>query len=228
MIVSTHQPYFAPYPGFFYKIMRSDICVLLDSVQFPQGTTWVSRNRFKNDQGTLWLTIPVWKKGLGLQKINEIRIYHEGRWAKKHLESLRSAYAKAPYLPDHLDFLKGLFERGLEKLINFNLELIRYLLQELDIETHLVLLSDLKITSSGTRLPVDICSALGSKHFLALNPSRNYLDEGLFSEVGIDIEYTQPPSPVYPQLWGKFLANLSILDLLFNCGPKTRDIVLAG
>ncbi|MGD9090852.1 MAG: WbqC family protein, partial [Desulfobacterales bacterium] len=64
MIISTQQPYFIPYPGFFYKAWQSDVFVILDTVQFPQGTTWTSRNRLKNDQGALWLTVPVWKKGL--------------------------------------------------------------------------------------------------------------------------------------------------------------------
>jgi len=71
MILSTSQPYFSPFPGFFLKAFLSDIFVVLDEVQFPRGTTWLTKNRFKNDQGTLWMTVPVWKKGLGLQKISE-------------------------------------------------------------------------------------------------------------------------------------------------------------
>ena len=70
MILSTAQPYFAPFPEFFYKAYLSDIFVILDRVQFPRGTTWMTRNRFKNDQGVLWLTVPVLKKGLGLQRID--------------------------------------------------------------------------------------------------------------------------------------------------------------
>jgi len=58
-------------------VYRSDVFVILDNVQFPRATTWITRNRFKNDQGTLWMSIPVWKKGLGLQKLNEVRICHD-------------------------------------------------------------------------------------------------------------------------------------------------------
>ena len=70
MIVSANQPYLLPFPGFFHKAYLSDVLVILDGVQFPRRTTWISRNRFKDSQGTLWMTVPVWKKGLGLQKIN--------------------------------------------------------------------------------------------------------------------------------------------------------------
>jgi hypothetical protein len=142
MIVSTHQPYFSPFSGFFYKAYLADVFVVLDTVQFPRGTTWISRNRFKNDQGTLWLTIPVWKKGLGLQRIHEVRVCHEFRWAAKHLASLKSAYAKAPYFADHMPFLEEAYLARFEKLIDLNLTIIRYLFRQLKIDTEIKLLSE--------------------------------------------------------------------------------------
>ncbi len=69
MIVSAYQPFFAPFSAFFSKAMHSDIFVLMDEVSFPLGTTWLTRNRLKNDQEALWMTVPVRKKGLGLQKL---------------------------------------------------------------------------------------------------------------------------------------------------------------
>ena len=56
--VATSQPYFTPYAGFFHKAGWADVFVLLDAVQFPHATTWISRNRFKNEQGALWMTVP--------------------------------------------------------------------------------------------------------------------------------------------------------------------------
>ena len=225
MVVSTNQPYFAPFPGFFYKAYRSDIFVILDEVQFPRGTTWITRNRFKNDQGTLWMTMPVWKKGLGLQKIDEVRIYHEGRWAKKHLASLRNAYARAPYFADHLNFLEGLFSEKFEKLIDLNLAVIRYLMDHLQIETQIKLLSELGIEAKGDQRLVDLCKKLNATNFLVQSGAKKYLDVNLFRKAGIHLEFFSPPAPVYPQLWGDFLPNLSALDILFNCGPKAHDIL---
>jgi len=105
MVISMHQPYFCPYPGFFYRIIHSDLFVLLDTVQFPRGPTWMTRNRFKNDQGTLRLTIPVHKKGLGFQSIDSVCIYREKHFPRKQLTSLRHAYAHAPFFQDHYPFL---------------------------------------------------------------------------------------------------------------------------
>ena len=225
MIVSTCQPYFAPFAGFFSKAVHSNIIVLMDSVQFPRGTTWLNRNRFKNDQGTLWMTIPVWKKGLGFQKINEVGICHEGRWAKKHLESLRTAYAKAPFFEDHLPFLESVFTVIPERLVDLNLSIIKYLMKHLEIATKVLLLSELDIDLKEPRLSVEVCKKSGASHFLARSGAKKSLDKSAFQEEGIELQFINPRYPVYPQLWGTFVPNLSAFDLLFNCGPKAQDIL---
>jgi len=225
MIVSAYQPYFAPFAGFFSKAVHSNIIVLMDSVQFPRGTTWLTRNRFKNDQGTLWVTIPVWKKGLGFQKINEVRICREGRWAKKHMESLRTAYAKAPFFEDHLPFLEAVFTGIPERLVDLNFNIIKHLMKHLEISAKVLLLSELDIDVKEPRLSVEVCKKLGASHFLARSGARKYLDKTAFQEVGIELQFINPRYPVYPQLWGTFVPNLSAFDLLFNCGPKAQNIL---
>lgn len=222
MIISTHQPYFAPYCGFFQKARLADRLVVLDQVQFPQGTTWLSRNRFKHDQGPLWLTVPVWKKGLGLQPISQVRICHEGNWRKKHLAALETAYAHAPYLAEHRGLLDRLFD--LERLVELNLGIIQYVMRCLEIDTELILLSELDIRLKGESLLLEICRQLGATTFLAQAPAVKYLNPKAFEDMGVSFARFTPAAPVYPQLWGDFIANLSVLDLLFNCGPKAREI----
>ena len=227
-IVSTQQPYFVPYAGFFQKALQSHILVLMDTVQFPRGTTWLTRNRFKNDQGTLWLTIPVWKKGRGVQRISDVEICREGRWANKHLASLRTAYANAPFFKDHEDFVGKLFSPTYLKLLQLNESAIRYVFQHLEIPTRLVRLSDLGIEEKEPRLSIEVCRAVGATHFLAQNSARKYLDIEGFKKEGIEVIFFNPRPVVYPQLWGHFLPNLSVLDLLFNCGPGAIEIIRKG
>jgi len=228
MIVSANQPYYFPYPGFFYKTYFSDVFVILDDVQFPRGTTWTTRNRFKNHQGSLWMTLPVKKKGLGLQKISAVRICHDGRWAKKHLESLKNAYTKAPYVKDHLNFLEELFSTEFEKLIDLNLKIIRYLMKHLQIDTEVILLSELEIKEKGNKLLIKICKRLGASQFLVQSAAIKHLDAFRFKEAGIRLRDVKPPSLVYPQLWGSFIPNLSALDLVLNCGSKAHDIMISN
>jgi hypothetical protein len=223
MIVSTARPYFCPYPGYFAKILASDIFVILDEVQFPQGSTWITRNRFKNDQGALWMSIPVLKKGLGMQKISDVKICHEGRWRKKHLASLQQAYLHAPYRDEHMGILERSFSSGQESIFEMDMEIISYVLGELGCTTRIISMSDLGIHEKGTRLIVDICLALNATRYLVQESARKRLDSILFERSGIEVAFFKTPTWIYPQLWGSFVANLTIFDLLFTCGPKAKS-----
>jgi hypothetical protein len=225
MILSAHQPYFAPYGGFFAKAHHCDCLVLMDAVQFPRGKTWLTRNRFKHDQGDLWLSVPVWKKGLGFQRIDRVRISHEGRWARKHLDGLKSAYGNAPFFEEHLGFLEDLHKEKPEELVDFNLAIIRYGLDQLRISSRVIRLSDLGLEMGEPRLSVEICRKLGASSFLAQVSARRFLEEALFRQAGIELRFLSYRPPVYPQLWGPFLPNLSFFDLLFSCGPKGGEIL---
>lgn len=225
MILAASRPYFAPYPGYFLKAALADLCVILDSVQFPRGTTWLTRNRFKNDRGTLWMAIPVRKKGLGLQPVQAVRICREGRWRHKHLESLKHAYGHAPYFGEHLAALADGLGADSDRLIDLNLRLIGYLMHQLGISTPLVRLSGFGIRSAGTQLIIETCRQVGACAYLAQRSARSHLDAGLFAAAGIELIFFTPPAVVYPQLWGDFIPDLSAFDLLFNCGPKARDLL---
>ena len=228
MIISTSRPYFAPYPGFFCQANLRDIFVILDTVQYPRGTTWISRNRFKNDQGTLWMTIPVRKKGLGLQRIDEVRICQDGRQAQKHLLSLKQAYAHAPYFSEHLQFAEKLFSTAFDRLIDFNMAIIGHLMLYLGVDTEIRRLSELNIKTAGDDLLIEICRFFNASTYVAPAAAGKHLNADLFEEAGIELRYVKFPSCVYPQLWGDFIPDLSAFDLLFNCGPKAREILISG
>lgn len=227
MIVSTHQPVFSPWLGFFHKLSQCDLLVLLDDVQFPHGTTWISRNRFKYQHGSLWLTVPVWKKGKPWQRINEVEICLDDKWPVKHRRSLEHAYKHAPYWQDHNPFWEILYQRMPQRLLDLNLAIIEYLKTHLMISTPVQLSSSLGIRAdlTGNERLVGICSQLGASTYLAQPEARNFIQEPFFNEAGIKVEYARFHHPVYPQLWGGFIPNLSAWDLLFNCGPRSGQIL---
>ena len=227
MIISTSRPYFAPFPGFFYQANLCDMFVILDTVQYPRGTTWISRNRFKNDQGTMWITIPVWKKGLGLQRINGVKICYQGRQAQKHLCSLTHAYAHAPYFSEHRQFMQKLFSTAFDRLIDVNMAIIDHLMLNLGVDTEIRKLSELNIKIGGDRLLIEICRFFKASIYLAPAAAGKHLNPDLFEKAGIELRYIKIPSCIYPQLWGDFIPDLSTFDLLFNCGPKAREILIS-
>ncbi len=159
------------------------------------------------------------------QNIHEVQICHEGRWAMKHLESLKMTYNKAPFFEDHLDFIEETFTTKFERLIDLNMKIILYLTKLFLIDTRIILQSELDIQAKGNQLLIELCKKLGATHLLSQRTAQNYLDTELFQEAGIQLDLLKIPSLVYPQLWGRFIPNLSVFDLVFNCGPKARGMI---
>jgi hypothetical protein len=225
MIVATHQPNFLPWPGLFVKAMMADCLVLLDDVQFPRGRSWVNRNRLKNEQGELWLTVPVHKKGRDLQRILDVELFKASDWKRKHLRGIRQSYANAPYLDNYLPGLVEIYEKDHRRLISLNLALISYLLKALGLERQVLLQSDLEITGRATDLILNICQELEAENYLTFPISMKHLDTDKLNQGGVEIVARSYCPPVYPQLWGDFLSNLSVLDLVMNCGPVSESLL---
>jgi hypothetical protein len=228
MILTVHQPVFLPWPGFFCKAMRADRMVLLDDVQFPRGKSWLNRNRLKNEQGQLWLTVPVWKTGRGLQRIREVEIFYERPWREKHLRSLRQNYVHAPYFSEFYTGLEIVYARDYARLAELNVELIKLLWGALSLETDLVLQSSLGIESAGTDLLIELCERMGADRLAILPVAEKHIDVEAMKKHGVTLLHVNFQPPVYPQLWGEHIYNLSTLDMLLNCGPKSREIIAAS
>ncbi|UCF05849.1 MAG: WbqC family protein [bacterium] len=225
MILATHQPIFLPWQGFFFKAAHADYMVLLDDVQYPRGKSWMNRNRLKNKTGTLWLTVPVWKAGRGLQSIRNVEICDERGWRRKHLRSIQHNYANAPYFDEYFPAIESIYQNDHKLLADFNIELIRYLLKALGLRVKLLRQSDLGIEGGGTQLLITICERVGADRLLIFPVTEKYLDRTDFDRHGIEIVTASVQPPVYPQLWGAFIYNLSIVDMLLNCGPACRSIL---
>lgn len=225
MTVTTHQPIFLPWPGFFFKAMNADCMVLLNNVQFPRGRGWMNRNRLKDDKGELWLTVPVQKKGKGLQSIQKVHIFNKIEWRKKHLRGILQNYAHAPFLKHYFPAIEDNYKKDHQQLVSMNLDLIYYFWKALFLKTELLLQTDLGIIGKGNELLIDICKHVNARHYLAFPEAKKYLDLKRMEKCGIQTTFMNFTPPIYPQLWGDFIYNLSTLDLLLNCGPKSSEII---
>jgi len=215
MIVAIHQPNFIPWLGYFYKIAKADVFVLLDDVQYTKNS-FINRNRIKTPQGKLWLTIPVIHSGQFGQLINEVKIQNPGRSLNKIIKSIESNYIKAPFFDEVFNIVEtGLIQT--DNLAEINEAMIVEILGYLGVGTRIIRSSDLAIneTNSSHRL-VKICEVLGAKTYLSGFGSSNYQENEVFVKAGIKSEVYDFIHPEYTQLWGEFTHSLSILDVLFN------------
>jgi hypothetical protein len=225
VIVATHQPIFLPWPGFFHKATHADCLVLLDDVQFPRGRSWLTRNRLKNEEGELYLRVPVLRKGRGLQTIRRVEIESDKPWRKKHLVSIRQNYIHAPYFADYFPGIEAIYQKNHALLAELTTQLISFLLNALSLNTTVMRQSELGATGTGTGLLIEICKRLGAGRFLTLPGAEKHFDGEAMRAHGIETVRARFHPPIYPQLWGDFIYNLSTLDLLLNCGPKSAEII---
>ena len=229
MIVSIHQPNYIPWLGYFHKIANSDVFVIFDDVQFPRGKDWIYRNKIKTENGAKWLSVPLKNKNNFL-KINEIEINNDIEWQKKHINVLYSNYQKAEFFTTYFETLEKLLNKKWKFLMEMNLEIIYTIMKFLDIKTKIVFSSELNVKDTGTMKIIKIIEKLdGDKYFTSWGEgSRRYIEgfEEKFNDYGINIIRQEVKIPEYQQLFGNFLPELSILDMLFNINAeKTRDFI---
>jgi hypothetical protein len=225
MIASMHQPEHLPWLGFFDKLRCCDVLVVLDTVQFARRD-FQNRNRIKGAAGPIWLTVPVESKGKVDQAIEEVRIVEEQSWRRKCWAAIRLNYGKAPHFAEHAPFFEALYAREWTRLLDLNMAVIRYLVEQFGITTRLVAGSELGVRErGGTAVALAACRAVGAATYLSGAFGRDYLDERQFAEAGIAVRYQEFRHPAYPQLHGGFLPQMSAIDLLFNCGPESRAVL---
>ena len=224
MRISILQPSYLPWLGFFDQMQRSDQFVLYDDVQFTRRD-WRNRNRIRVREGSAWLTVPVIQKSKFEQTLLETKIDNSTFWKRKHLETIRCHYSKTPYFELHYPWCEQIFNLEWNYLLDLSLETIHYLKGQLKIDTPLLRSSQLKTPGKKTERLIDICKQLGATHYLSGDSARNYISSEAFSEQGIGLEYQEYQHPQYPQRYEGFVPFLSIIDLLFNCGEKSRDIL---
>ncbi len=232
MLLVGHQPNYLPYLGFFHKIAQADLFVIVDNVQFvkrgPFG--WIHRNRIRTDggEGWSWLTVPVLTKGKFEQKIRDVELDPDAPWARKHWKSLEWAYRGAPHFAWTAERLRPVYERSWKRLAELNEEVIRILLEAFGIRTPVERAGDRGVEGKATEYVVSLCRAYGADAYLSGVHGRDYLDPAAFAAAGIDLRFQEFAHPVYPQgRPGPFVENLSAVDLLFQCGPESRRILLS-
>lgn len=227
------QPSYIPWRGYFHQIMKADVFVFYDDVQYDKHG-WRNRNRIKTHQGVIWLTIPVHKKGVTVEHtpINQVEIDWRSPWSRKHWQTLQQAYGKAPYFARYAPLLEEFLGRRDRLLSDFDIELTLALSRELGItDTQFVKSSELevpgntKLTGSKTDRPVRILEKLGVTHYITGPSAQAYMEEDRFKELGITLEYMDYSYPEYPQLYPPYDPQVSILDLLFMLGPKAIDAI---
>jgi len=223
MIVAVHQPQYLPWLGYFDKMRQADVFCFLDNVQYKKND-WQNRNRIKTAQGWQWLTVPVHYRFP--QKINEVQINNTVQWQNKHLRALVSNYQRAPYFKEHAAIFEQVYSETWKFLTDLNIFLTERLRDALHLEQKTTIrASRLELREDPTDRLIDVCRAVGADAYLSGADGVKYMDLERFQANGIDVVIQDFKNPVYPQLFKDFQPQMSVVDLLFNCGPQSLEII---
>lgn len=226
-VVVIHQPDFIPYLGFFQRLIKADIFIVLDNVQYVRGSrTQTSRDKIKTVNGEKWINVGIQKPPYKC-KIDDVYLSKDNSWRERSLNLLTENYKRATYFEEIYPYIKDLYKIGCDKMIDFNMASIYMLLKLFDItDIEIKYASDLHVTGKKNELIINLVQAVGCNKYLSGLGAKDYYISELYEQAGIEVIWQQFEHPVYPQQFGDFIPYLSSIDLLFNCGiVHSREIL---
>lgn len=226
-ILSAHQPAYLPWLGVFHKIALSDTFVVFDAVQYL-NEEFNHRNRIKIPSGSMWLTVPISTKGKFPLMLMDAQIDNLRSWQKKHLTSIEQRYSKAPYFRKYINFFREVYNQKWQKLLPLCDTVFRYLINELGIKTDILYAHEYNFQGKKSDLVLEMCRQLKADIFIFGKKGEDYAEMNKYHENGVIPYFQNYSHPVYPQQYGEFVSNLSVIDLLFNCGDKSLEIIMSG
>jgi len=223
-IIITQSNYI-PWKGYFDSINIADEFIIYDDMQYTRRD-WRNRNQIKTYDGLKWLTIPVEVKGKYFQKINETKI-SEPDWAKNHWNVITHNYKKAEYFSEYKDAFEYLYLNNKEEYLSkVNYNFIKAICDILDIKTKLIWSSEFKLLEDRNERLIDICKTCGATDYYSGPAAKAYMDLSLFEKENIKVHWFDYSGyPEYNQLNGEFTHAVSILDLIFNEGPDSKNFM---
>lgn len=227
MILTAHQPVYLPWLGLFHKIAVSDAFCYFNDVQY-QVKDWNNRNKIKTSQGAVWLSVPVLSKGYRDKKFWQIKINNTVDWRKKHWRTIYLNYKKALFFDKYAAGLEDFYKRDWQYLADLNETMLKWFLEQLNIKVDYYKATALHFQGYKEDLVLNMCQSLKCDIYIFGDLGKDYAHREKFASQGIKIYFQDYEHPIYRQTGKDFLPYMSIIDLLFNEGDKSLEILLSG
>lgn len=226
MKIAIMQPTYLPWMGYFEMILKCDVFLFLDSVQFEKKS-WQQRNYVRSGDKKVLLTVPVETAGRFHQKISEVKILRSSTYPRKHLQTIKINYSRAPFFPEIFPILEKWLDSEVDSLSNLNMGIIEDFSRYLGSSTKFLRASSLKVTGTSTTQTVHQCIELKASEFYCAEGAQSYVSsEQGFKSNEILVTYQNYRHPTYEQMGTGFISHLSITDLLMNHGKFSKKIIL--
>lgn len=213
------QSCYIPWRGYFDIIRKSDVFVIHDDIQYTKQD-WRNRNRIKSPSGHLLLTVPTCKESTK-GTIDEVFVDNGQDWGIRHWRQIEANYAKSPHFSEFGPVFRDILLTRWDKLGELNIHLIRVVCQLLGIKTPLVHSRELSLNGKKTDRLIEMCKRVNATCYISGPSAHNYIETEKFDTNSIKLVYMTYRYPGYPQMLGDFIGDLSIIDLILNCGSDS-------
>ena len=226
MKVAVIQSNYIPWRGYFDIMHDADVFVFYDDVQYTVND-WRNRNRVKTANGVVWLTIPV---GAQNDRLICDVVIGDQSWARKHWMTIEQSYHGAPGFARYREFFKSFYSRSWESLSALNQFMIRTIAGDLlGIRTQILDSRDYNLEGKGSDRLLMLLKKMGATDYISGPSAQRYLDAEAYARHGIRVHWKDYSHyPEYPQLHGAYAPDLSIVDLLLNCGDDAARYIWGG
>lgn len=212
MILTSQQPLYWPWLGSISKIVRADVFVLLDSIQF-NPKSFQCRNKIRTKDGWIWLTIPT--EGGRNQLIKDVKIDIGQNWRAKHLKSIELNYSKAPYFSRYVNDIRFIYSKQWLFLVDLHEYVLTWVLDQLNINTKIIRASSLNLQGIGVDRVIDMCKNLGATEFLVGEGAKPYTPIDKFDKINCKVTFDKYEHPEYRQAYDSFVPNMGCIDAIF-------------
>lgn len=196
---ATLPLFYLPPVGYFSLIQKLNPNFLIDEYEHLAKQTFRNRASICSPNGRLDITVPVVKGSKAHKVMKDVKICYDFKWQRLHWLSLESCYRSSAYFEYYEDELAPFYNQKFEFLFDYNLQILAWLVKKLKMGSELNLTSEYndhlspEMDYRGMMNPKKIGELANNKSYYQVFEDRN-----------------------------NFLPHLSIVDLLFNQGPRAR------
>jgi hypothetical protein len=219
--VAIHQPNFFPWLGYFDKIARADVFIILDNVQFPKtGGIWTNRAKLLIAGQPHWITAAVDRNYSGKRQIREMQFLAHPNWRSTMLKSIATNYSRHPFYTETMEVIQPLILNKEVNVADYNIQVISTLSNRLGLSvSKLRRSSEFQLEMKSNELLCALTRLAGGSIYLYGGGAAGYQDESIFKQNQITLKPQNFQHPVYVQCaQDSFTAGLSIVDAAMNVG----------
>ncbi len=234
------QPYFFPYLGYFQLISSADAFLFYDNLTCSQK--WITQNRILQvNRSPLAICAPVTGYH-SANKICEVKVELDSNWRSRFLKKLYFNYKNAAFYSDGIGIVEEAINVDTALLSELNIHSTSAIARFLGISTRIAVITAARSDQLERQLEqtsqtgnfcekkvqriLEICKA--EKADTYINPRGGVVlyDKAVFEQYGIRLLFNIPRPLEYRQLSHVFTPDLSIIDVLMNCGREGTRALL--